>query len=188
MSEADYYDESGDAMSVEDHEDTLPTTEPDMETETKPKPKQKRKAKPLKYPEGIERLTRKGKGTWAKGCGPLPDNTEWSSIDFNVLKEQVSMRGRPQSGTRGELIKYLTEYKEHGSSALSARNNMFSDVHVKNATRVQEERMYILNWSDTSNGTIHSASFTVCTEGKADDPYYVEIQHLPRCTCPATVR
>lgn len=138
MSEANNYDE--DAMSVDDHGDTLPATEPDVETELKPK--KKRKAKPLKYPEGIERLTRKGKGTWAKGCGPLPDNIEWSSIDFNVLKEQVSMRGRPQNGTRGELVKYLTEFEEHG---FSARNNGSSDVYVKNTTRVHEERMYIMN-------------------------------------------
>ncbi|KXJ95848.1 hypothetical protein Micbo1qcDRAFT_217586 [Microdochium bolleyi] len=205
MSEADYHNESGDMMSANSHDDALSATEPDVE-KAKPKPKQKRKTQPLKYPEGYERLTKKGKGTWAKGCGPLPDDIDWSTIDYNVLKDQCSMRGIPQSGKRAELVQYLTDYKEPDFSAMSSRptivgmhksatgerrRSAWQDeppaVHVKNAVRIKNERMYILAWSDVSTGSMHAASFTVATEGTGDrDPYCVKIDQVPSCDCPAT--
>jgi len=96
-------------------------------TPTKSKAKPKAKAKRPKaslYPSGIARLTRKGKGTYAVGCGPLPDGIDWSELDIAVLKEQCNMRDLNQNGKRDEIVRRLTDYKERDFTSLAARSDV----------------------------------------------------------------
>ena len=48
----------------------------------------------VEYPPELQsqRLLRKGKGTFAVGCGPLPDDTDWTEIPYAVLKEECAIR------------------------------------------------------------------------------------------------
>ncbi|KAF2997282.1 hypothetical protein E8E14_005973 [Neopestalotiopsis sp. 37M] len=67
----------------------------------------------LEYPPELQsqRLLRKGKGTFAVGCGPLPDDTDWSEVPHKVLKEECSVREMPTGGAAQMLKDALTNYK-----------------------------------------------------------------------------
>ncbi|KAH7034996.1 uncharacterized protein B0I36DRAFT_360448 [Microdochium trichocladiopsis] len=183
---------SGDALSASD----------DSPAKPEPKSKAKRAKKRLNYPSDIPRLTKKGKGTYAVGFGPLPDGIDWSALETPVLKEQCAMRDMPQSGKREEIVQRLTDYKEKDFSALAARTDVVgvhksatgerrrtawqqdaSSLFQKNLAKANADRMYLLKWFDESMGGKHAARFNIYSESK--NTYSVLIDKAIRCDCPA---
>lgn len=108
---------SRDSLSGGEYTPTKPKAKPK-------KAKAKRRPKAPQYPSGIARLTRKGKGTYAAGCGPLPDDIDWSALETPVLKEQCGMRDLHQNGKRDEIIQRLTDYEEKDFTSLAARSDV----------------------------------------------------------------
>ncbi|KAH9909156.1 hypothetical protein F4778DRAFT_215871 [Xylariomycetidae sp. FL2044] len=168
------------------------------------RPKAKKSKKPVAYPPDIPRLLRKGKGTYPVGCGPLPDDTDWTTISFPGLKEQCLMRDIPNGAAKQVLIDALTNYEEpddtvvlesldvvgKGKSASGEKRvtrylDAPTDTYRRQLAKVQTEKICIVNMADNSEFVKTggpSIQFTVAS-GYAGS-YRVRISKFPECDCP----
>ena len=78
-----------------------------------PTPNPSQAGKGVEYLAGIHRVTRVGRRTYGINTGPLPNDTDWSSISFPVLKAECDLRGLSKLGKKEELIGKLTNYQEN---------------------------------------------------------------------------
>ncbi|KAK9771303.1 putative SWIM-type domain-containing protein [Seiridium cardinale] len=167
-----------------------------------------RSYKQPEYPQGLPRLLRKGKATYAVGTGPLPDDIDWSKIPFAVLKEECGKRDMPTSGTAKVLRESLTNYKEPEDLPPSMD---VSRVVGKTKSDSGEKRKR--NWVDAPDRVYHnkldvikkettcilgfreslgelafggpSIEFRVASDRTQSSLYRVSISKVPDCDCPS---
>ncbi|KAJ9154960.1 hypothetical protein NKR23_g2155 [Pleurostoma richardsiae] len=166
------------------------------------------KKRVVEYPPGIPRLTKYGRGTFGINTGPRPDDTDWSNIKFDVLKEECRIRGLDATGSSKVLIGKLTKFRDSGGPlmAVSAIDPGARDVVGKGKSesgekrkrdwrsyrddkfnrlleKVTSERMYIVDQHFHCDDA--GPTMTFYFTGSSEDLYHVTIGSLPKCDCPA---
>ncbi|KAM0279095.1 hypothetical protein ACHAQH_004781 [Verticillium albo-atrum] len=158
-----------------------------------------RKAQLKGYPEGITRLTRFGKGTYAAGHGPLPDDVDWTEMPLPVVKEQLFMRGVSNTWVATPEVELGLTHKsafevddgiaaQHRPGGYRKGANERTHASVKKAL---DKRMILVkrrdasgwdDWNTTGSDNVKSADFYLRS---SDKTYCITIDEAPKCECAA---
>ncbi|OHE98797.1 SAP domain-containing protein [Colletotrichum orchidophilum] len=170
---------------------------------TKSAPKFASKKSPfLKYPAGIQRLTRRGLCTYGINTGPVPDDTDWTKLTVAMLREQLVMREMPDHGKKAVLVERLENLETYKPEAVAIRDapddkpfgpisrnassngekrffvDMGDQSHISAVKKAMKEDMFVIKQSDDFDGGV-----SISVHGGGPDTYGVTIGSRTSCTC-----
>ncbi|KAM0519238.1 hypothetical protein ACHAP9_006449 [Verticillium nonalfalfae] len=151
------------------------------------------------YPQDIARLTRFGKGTYAIGHGPLPDDIDWTQIPVPVIKEQLFMRDVSRSWVapaEAELgLTHEAAFEVGDGIAAQQRPGGFrkgaNEKTHASTKKALTQRMILVkrqdtiewdDWGSYDPANTNSADFYI---RGSDKTYCITINNSPKCECPA---
>ncbi|KAG7144908.1 hypothetical protein HYQ46_006358 [Verticillium longisporum] len=149
------------------------------------------------YPEDIARLTRFGKGTYAIGHGPLPDDIDWTQIPLPVIKEQLFMRDKswvaPAEAELGltheaafEVGDEIAAQQRPGGFRKGANEKTHASTKKALTQRMTlVKRQDATEWDDWNSYGPANTNFANFYIRGSDKTYCITINDSPKCDCPA---
>ncbi|EEY18264.1 predicted protein [Verticillium alfalfae VaMs.102] len=139
------------------------------------------------YPQDIARLTRFGKGTFAIGHGPLPDDIDWTQIpvpksweapaeaELGLTHEAaIEVGGGIAAQQRPGGFRKGANEKTHESTKKALTQRM---ILVKRQDAIEWD-----DWGSYDPANTNSADFYI---RGSDKTYCITINNSPKCDCPA---